>query len=327
MAPAAAGAGGSSGSGGSSSGSTGASFGGGSGIVPAGILTAGAWDDNRNFSFFTSYLQSNQGQGDYGLVPITSNEVEAAHAVLAPGAKSTLDVSLVIDTTGSMGDEIAYLQSEFNELISVIQAKHPYAQQHWSLVLYKDVVDVYIARWYDFRTNPGDLQAKLLEASAGGGGDEPESPEVAIDVANRLSWRQDDATARVMFWVTDAPHHPEKAQQMADVLRASRDRKIHIYPVAASGASPAAEAVMRSAAQLTGGRYVFLTDDSGVGNAHEIPHIPCYYVTKLGQAILRMVDIEYTGVYHEPDPSEILRTGGSPTNGVCSIPTGPVQIY
>jgi len=50
-------------------------------------------------------------------------------------------------------------------------------------------------------------------------------------------------------------------------------------------------------------------------------------VTKLGQAILRMVDIEYSGVYHEPDASEILRTGGSPTNGVCSIPTGPVQIY
>ena len=84
---------------------------------------------------------------------------------------------------------------------------------------------------------------------------------------------------------------------------------------------------MRGTAQLTGGRYVFLTDDSGVGNAHKEPSVPCFYVTKLDQAILRMVDVELTGAYREPTPGEILRTGGDPKNGVCVVPGGTAQLY
>ncbi len=84
---------------------------------------------------------------------------------------------------------------------------------------------------------------------------------------------------------------------------------------------------MRSAAQITGGRYVFLTDDSGVGNAHITPSVPCFFVTKLDKAILRMVDIEMTGAYREPSADEIIRTGGDPESGVCAVDTGSVTIY
>lgn len=72
---------------------------------------------------------------------------------------------------------------------------------------------------------------------------------------------------------------------------------------------------MRATAQLTGGRYLFLTDDSGVGGSHLEPSIPCYFVTRLNDAMLRMVDIEMSGEYREPDPATILRTGGDPRAG------------
>jgi hypothetical protein len=97
---------------------------------------------------------------------------------------------------------------------------------------------------------------------------------------------------------------------------------VHIYPVASSGVDELTELTMRSAAQLTGGRYLFLTNDSGVGGDHKEPSIPCYFVTKLDDAILRMVDIEMSGVYHEPNASEVLRTGGDPQNGACELESG-----
>ena len=85
---------------------------------------------------------------------------------------------------------------------------------------------------------------------------------------------------------------------------------------------------MRSAAQLTGGRYIFLTDDSGVGGAHKEPSTPCYFVTKLDTAILRMVDVELTGAYREPAQPEILRTSGNPQSGICQASGGTtVSIY
>jgi hypothetical protein len=311
-----------------SSGSGGSSVGSGNGSVPAGILTAGAWDDNRNFDFFGKFRSEVAAINPPGLLPIGDGEYASARAtVSALGAKSTLDVSLVIDTTGSMGDEIRYLQSEFDALARTIQARYPNAAQRWSLVLYKDYFDEYVVRWFDFRSDTVEFRTKLDTASAGGGGDFPESPDQALGIAHRLSWRPDPTNARVMFWVADAPHHADKAQPMADAIRATRDKGIHMYPVAASGIDDLTEHTMRTAAQLTGGRYLFLTDDSGVGGAHKEPRLPCYFVTKLNSAILRMVDVEMSGVYREPTQDEIIRTGGNPTNGICTLSGVTTTIY
>lgn len=316
------------GTGGGGSLGPGAGGGGGAGAIDGGIepgtLTAGVWDDNRNFNFFLSYQGSLRSQQRPGLLPFSEADHQAAHDLFEGprGQRKTLDVSLIIDTTGSMGDEIAYLQTEFIALSESIFAMYPNAEQRWSLVLYRDTEDDYVVRWFDFRADPDEFQAKLAAQSADGGGDFPEAPDKALARAADLSWRADNATARLAFWVADAPHHDENAEAMADAILALKDRGVHVYPVASSGVDELTELTMRSAAQLTGGRYIFLTDDSGVGGAHKEPTIPCYYVTKLDRAILRMVDIELSGVYHEPEPSEILRTGGDPENGACTLSSG-----
>jgi hypothetical protein len=321
------------GTGGSSASDTGGSTGGsattgGTGTIQAGTLTAGAWDDNRNFEFFTDYRKKNASLP--GAPSFTDAEYDAAHTSFANigAAKTKLDVSLVIDTTGSMGDEITYLQKEFDALAQTISSRFPGSEQHWSLVLYKDTYDQYIVKWFDFRDSPTEFRTKLALAEASGGGDLPEAPDQALDIAYRLSWRQDASVAKLMFWVADAPHHDDNATKFAGAIRGAQSRGIHIYPVASSGVDGLAELSMRSAAQLTGGRYVFLTDDSGVGGAHLEPSVPCYFVTKLDQAILRMVDIEMSGQYREPTSAELVRTGGDPANGACKLSDGKqVTIY
>jgi hypothetical protein len=292
--------------------------------IPADVLTAGTWDDNRNFDRFTSYRDGLIQAQTPGILPSTDDEHAQAHTKFANvhGARQTLDVSLVIDTTGSMGDEIAYLQSEFESLSETIEAKYPNAQQQWSLVAYRDIGDDYVTRVFDFRTDANDFRDKLGQLVAGGGGDFPEAPNAAIAAMNGLQWRTDDATARLAFWVADAPHHDDKAQAMLDAIRGARDLDVHIYPVASSGVNEMTELTMREAAQLTGGRYLFLTDDSGIGGEHKEPSIPCYFVTHLDQAILRMVDIELSGMYREPTASEIVRTGGDPQDGACMLDSG-----
>src|SRR5690606_20130218 len=115
---------------------------GGSENAQAGVLTAGAWDDNRNFERFLTYREQVVQPNAGGFLPITVDEHRAANAAVGqPSAKQKLDVSLVIDTTGSMGDEIAYLQKEFDALAGTIQSKFPGAEQRWSLVVYKDDTD------------------------------------------------------------------------------------------------------------------------------------------------------------------------------------------
>lgn len=298
--------------------------GGGDGSVQSGILTAGAWDDNRNFARFTQFREDLLQQGIPGLLPTTSAEHEDAYDLfkVARTARKTLDVSLVIDTTGSMGDEIAYLQTEFLAISQRIETAHPDAEQRWSLIVYKDDGDEYVVRWFDFRNDAAEFRTHLAAQSAGGGGDFPEAPDQALETMNQLAWRSGASNARIAFWVADAPHHDGVADKMADAIRGAADQDVHIYPVASSGIDEMTELTMRSAAQLTGGRYLFLTDDSGVGGSHLEPSIPCYFVTRLDAAIVRMVDIELSGTYHEPTAKEIIRTGGDPQDGACTLASG-----
>jgi hypothetical protein len=308
--------------GGSASSAGGGPTPGGDGSVPAGILTAGTWDDNRNFDLFVGY-RAQTAPTLPGAPPFSEEEHRGAYALWGGtrAAKTALDVSLVIDTTGSMGDEMDYLRSEFLAMHDAIEAGYPGSAQRWSLVVYKDTVDEYIARWFDFRTDPNDFVMHMAAQTAGGGGDYPESPEIALGVAARLGWRGDD-TAKLAFWVTDAPHHDKDAATMAQSIRALRDAGVHLYPVAASGADELTELTMREGAQLTGGRFLFLTDDSGVGDSHITPRVPCLYVTKLDKAILRMVDVELTGQYREPNAADVIRTGGDPQSGRCTLAGG-----
>ncbi len=297
------------------------------GGVQAGILTAGVWDDNRNFDSFTK-LRTTLAQAS-GVPAFEEAEQTAARdlANVPPGPRAKLDVQIVIDTTGSMGDEINYLDKEFDELTTSINAKFPNADQHWSLVAYRDVGDDYVVHTYDFETDLTNLHQTLSTLGPGGGGDFPESPEKALAAGVNLGWRNDADVARVIFWVADAPHHAADAPAMTTAIRAARDKGIHVYPVASSGIDTFTEYTMRASAQLTGGRYLFLTDDSGVGDSHEVPSIPCYFVTKLNDAIVRMVDIELSGTYHEPTAGQILRTGGDPKSGACQIGGSTFSIY
>jgi hypothetical protein len=243
-----------------------------------------------------------------------------------------LDVALVLDSTGSMGDEMEYLKREFDSIVAWVEEAFPGVAQRWALIVYRDVGDAFEVRTFPFRTDLEGYRALLAEQQADGGGDEPELTEVALGRAADLEWR-DGAVARVLFHVADAPHHEGHEAAFVAALKALRAKGVHAYTVASSGINPLAEFSMRTSAQVTGGRYLFLTDDSGVGTAagggggHPEPTvigISCYYVTALNQAMVRMLSTELSGTHVFPGEAEILKTVGDPHEGQCALADGSV---
>jgi hypothetical protein len=292
---------------------------------PAGELTAGMFDDNQSFSFFEVYKNRLYNQQLSGLLPFTWSEHQAANSSYAEAqrARQKLDITLIIDTTGSMGDEIGYLKREFSDLAATISAIYPQSEQRWGLVVYRDRGDEYLARAFDFTADLQEFQSILGDQDVNGGGDFPEAPEEGFKEANAMAWRTGNDTARLVFWVADAPHHEGRASALADEIRATQQKGIHIYPVASSGIDELTEFSMRSSAQLTHGRYIFLTDDSGLGGGHKEATVPCYYVTTLRDAILRGVATEMSGEYSAPDDDIVIRWGGRfAEGGGCLYGTG-----
>ena len=290
--------------------------------MPAGTLTAGVWDDNLNFDRFQAYRAS-VGQLP-GLPGFTATEQQDAHAasLQAPSAKSALDIAIVIDTTGSMGDEITWLQSEFAAITHAVEARFPGVPQRYALVDYRDVTDSFIVRGVDFGSSASWFEGQLQTLNANGGGDFPESPDQALARAGLLSWSSSPNTAKLVFWVADAPHHDDKAADLTAAVRTLAGAGVHVYPVASSGVDELTEYTMRATAQVTHGRYLFLTDDSGVGNEHKEPSVSCFDVAKLTEVVERMIAIEVTGVHVPQDPTTVIRSEGAPQGETCTLADG-----
>ena len=229
---------------------------------------------------------------------------------------NSLEVVFVIDTTGSMADELSYITTEFESIVADIQLLHPDVAMQFGLVVYRDQGDAYVVQNFDFTTSVEIMKNQLAQQSSGGGGDYPEAMDQGLSSGLNLQWSEGNV-ARLLFLVADAPPHSDKLGVTFELAQQARERGIGIYPLAASGAADIAEELMRLMAVVTQGRYMFMTDDSGIGNTHEEPKVPCYIVTRLDQLISRVISEALTGVRLEPQENQILRSSGQYDNGVC----------
>jgi len=227
----------------------------------------------------------------------------------------TLEISFVVDTTGSMGDELSYLKREFENIIDSVNRTYQVDSMRFSLIVYRDHGDEYIVRTFDFTDSIDQMKDRLSAQRPSGGGDYPEAMDQALEESNKLSWSEGNC-ARILFLVADAPPHDDDLADMVDAISELRAKGIHIYPLASSGVGDVAEFMMRVAAVTTHGRYLFLTDDSGVGNSHAEPHIPGYVVTTLKDLMVRIIDSEISGTRVEARPDQVIRQVGKVENGV-----------
>jgi hypothetical protein len=227
-----------------------------------------------------------------------------------------LDLVLVVDTTGSMGDEIAFLQRELIGITRAAARKAPGVSIRYGLVAYRDQGDEYVVKNYGLTGNSGEMAGWLRGLSAGGGGNYPEAAAAALRSGVGLNWRAGKGE-RLMLHVADAPPHSGDAADYLRAAKAAAEEGVQIFTLGASGVAEESEYLMRQASVATGGRYLFLTDDSGVGNAHSEPTITCYQVTKLSRLLTRVLMTELSGQRQEAGGGEVIREVGSYSGGVC----------
>ena len=247
-----------------------------------------------------------------------------------------LDVAFVIDTTGSMCDELSYIQAELKSVIHTVAAgmgndndsdsssTNTNLDIRVAIVVYRDEGDAYVVRTTPFNDIETAVEA-LQQEACGGGGDWPEAMDQALQAsAETLVWRESGTVARVLFVLADAPPHDEHLEVALQHVLALKRLGVRVYGLAGSGVDETLEYFLRLLSLVTGGRYLFLTDDSGIGNTHAEPSIVCYQVTRLDQLLVRVLQSELTGERVEPDPEDIIRESGTQERGVCIVDFEPI---
>lgn len=203
---------------------------------------------------------------------------------------NTLELMLVIDTTGSMADELEYIQTELEDVVKRVKSDNANIPVRISVNFYRDEGDEYVVRDFDFTEDIDEVTAALMAQCADGGGDIPEAVHTALGNAiDDHEWGEN--TTKLMFLVLDAPPHSDSRiiGLVNHYVNAAANNGIRIIPVASSGIDKSTEYLLRTMAFRTGGTYTFLTNHSGIGGDHIEPTIGDYEVEKLNDLMVRVI--------------------------------------
>ena len=208
------------------------------------------------------------------------------------GAEKRADIAFIVDATGSMGDEIAFLKKDLVDILDRVKGGQGDVELRTGTVFYRDEGDEYLTKYSDFTRDYRETIQFISMQYARGGGDIPEAVHTALEAGlQNLSWNI-SARARIAFLILDAPAHQDH-QGVVESLQASIRRYaeygIKIIPVFCSSPSKECEFMCRFFAICTGGTYVFLTDDSGVGGDHIEASVGQFQVEPLNDLLVRLI--------------------------------------
>ena len=254
-------------------------------------LFAGANDKAANAKDFS--LKVN-GKASKDPVKLTSKKEDSLQVNVitsdAEQADAKADVAFIVDATGSMGDEIRFLQSDLSYIIDHAASDTKVALRT-AVVFYRDEGDEYLTRGKDFSTDIANTQAFIAEQEAYGGDDFPEAVHSALEATlQNFSWNE-AARSRIAFLILDAPPHHQDSiiESLQKSITFYAKNGIKLIPVAASGIDKDTESLLRFFDIVTGGTYVFLTDDSGIGYSHIEASVGESDVEKLADLMLRLI--------------------------------------
>ena len=213
----------------------------------------------------------------------------------APLSSSTsslkVDLSFIVDATSSMADELEFIKDDLEDVIRRVESNNRALEIRTSTVFYRDEGDEYLVRGSEFTEDLDETLAFIDRQSAGGGGDFPEAVHTGLERSiSNMRWSE-EARTRIAFLILDAPPHDDLSviSSISLQIRKAAEKGIKLIPITASGIDKNTELLMRQMAILTNGTYVFITNDSGIGNDHLEASVGDYEVEFLNDLMVRLI--------------------------------------
>ena len=220
-----------------------------------------------------------------------------------------LDIVFILDTTGSMGEEIERLRTTIEIINMNLVALSSSPRVRFGMVLYRDWGndEEYITQVIPLTGDIDHFRAELEKVYADGGGDYPEDLQSALeDTIKKIVWAEQGI--RLGFIITDAPPHLDYGQTYTYVnaVHDAREKGIKIFSVGAGGLDVTGEYVLRQISQYTYAKYIFLTygetGDSTGGTQGSVSHHTGanFQTDKLESIIIRFAKEELSQLTDQP---------------------------
>ena len=200
-----------------------------------------------------------------------------------------LDVVFVIDTTGSMADEIREVKMHIKNIIEEIENGDPKPDIMIGFVVYRDYEDQedeYLTKKFDLTGDIEEAKKFLDELEASGGGDYKETVTLGLDIGiNQMNWREIDEdldgkiiyddqqnpiynsseSRRMIFLIGDAPPRTrpfvdeqgnrQTPKDYKENIEDAKNQGIYVYTISGSGMNSEGVSIWKEIADETNAAY------------------------------------------------------------------------
>lgn len=180
--------------------------------------------------------------------------------------KPRIEVCFVLDTTGSMSGLIEGAKEKIWSIANEMIAAKPTPELKLSLVAYRDRGDEYVTKITDLTDDIDTIHARLMELTANGGGDGPESVNQALhEAVTKVSWSKNQNVLKIVFLVGDAPPHMDYEQDVRypEVCATAVKQDLVINAVQC-GQQSDTTTIWKEIVKLAEGKYIPLVQTGGM---------------------------------------------------------------
>lgn len=180
--------------------------------------------------------------------------------------RPVMDVVFCLDSTGSMGSEIAAAKEKIWSIANSIMEGEPRPIVRFGVVTYRDKGDAYVVKKKNLTDDVDAVHEFLMGISANGGGDGPEDVRSALKASvHDMAWSDSKEAIKLIFLVGDAPPHEDYSElpSVTKTASAAASKGININTIACGGVGERVVTLWKEVAELSDGDYQRLARSGG----------------------------------------------------------------
>ncbi len=183
------------------------------------------------------------------------------------GAKPTIELVFVIDTTSSMGGLIEGAKQKVWGIVNEVMKSPSKPEVRMGLVAFRDHGDAYVTNVLPITRDLDKVYSTLMAYAAVGGGDAPEDVRQALcDGVRKAGWAERSPNvAQILFLVGDAPPHNDYSDEPDTIASASEAvKKGIIVNTIQCGNMQGTDTAWKAIARAGEGEYFAIAQNGGV---------------------------------------------------------------
>nr|WP_321225932.1 vWA domain-containing protein [uncultured Psychroserpens sp.] len=175
------------------------------------------------------------------------------------------EIVFCLDATGSMSGLIGTAKEKIWDIVTELAQSNDVDTLKMGMVFYRDRGDSFVTRQIAITTDLDEVYADLLEMSADGGGDTPESVNQALhESITDMKWSTDGNTYKTIFVVGDCPPHMDYQDDVkyTESCKLAAQKGIIINTIKLGNSCQEAIPHFREMSQCTNGEFLMLDQDA-----------------------------------------------------------------